>query len=45
MHAGEVFLQNPMETPFMPIWNRVISAVPDILDHIYEVAEADTKEG
>lgn len=45
MRAGEVFLQNPMETPFMPSWNQVISAVPDILDHIYEAVEADNKEG
>ncbi len=43
MRAGEVFLSNPMETPFMPSWNRVISAIPDILDHIYEAVEADNK--
>ena len=33
-----------MEAPFMPSWNRVISACPDILDHIYEAVEADNKE-
>ena len=43
MRAGEVFLSNPMETPFMPSWNRVISAIPDILDHISEAVEADNK--
>ena len=43
MRAGEVFLSNPMETPFMPSWNRVISAIPDILDLIYEAVEADNK--
>lgn len=43
MRAGEVFLSNPMETPFMPTWNRVISAIPDILDHIYEAVEEDNK--
>ena len=44
MRAGETFLSNPMETPFMPSWNRVISAVPDILDHIYEAVEEDNKD-
>ncbi|MCA6063161.1 glycosyltransferase family protein [Thalassolituus marinus] len=41
MNAGEHFLQNPMETPFIPSWNRVISAVPDILDRLYEAVEED----
>ncbi|PLX91211.1 MAG: glycosyl transferase, partial [Desulfuromonas sp.] len=35
MRAGEQFLSNPMETPFMPSWNRVISAIPDILERIH----------
>ncbi|WP_321368148.1 hypothetical protein [uncultured Desulfuromusa sp.] len=43
MRAGEFYLKNPMETPNMPTWNRVISAIPDILDHIYEAVEADNK--
>ena len=41
MHAGESFLANPMETPFIPSWNRVISAIPDILDRLYEAVEID----
>ncbi|WP_430462037.1 glycosyl transferase [Thalassolituus sp. LLYu03] len=41
MNAGEHFLANPMETPFIPSWNRVISAVPDILDRLYEAVEED----
>lgn len=41
MRAGELYLNNPMETPNMPTWNRVISAIPDILDHIYEAVEED----
>ncbi|MAZ66127.1 MAG: glycosyl transferase [Kangiellaceae bacterium] len=44
VEAGETFLANPMETPFMPNWNRVISAVPDILERIYEAVEADNAE-
>jgi len=43
VRAGDVFINNPMDTPFMPSWNRVISAVPDILDHIYEAVEEDNK--
>lgn len=43
VRAGETFLSNPMETPFMPSWNRVISAIPDILDHIYEAVEEDNR--
>ncbi|ASP39482.1 glycosyl transferase [Bacterioplanes sanyensis] len=44
MRAGEHFLANPMETPFIPSWNRVISAVPDILDKLYQAVEADNAE-
>lgn len=28
--AGESFVSNPMETPFIPNWNRILSTVPDI---------------
>ncbi|MBU3022781.1 glycosyl transferase [Aestuariibacter sp. A3R04] len=44
MKAGTNFLENPMETPFIPSWNRVTSAVPDILDRLLEAVEADTAE-
>lgn len=44
MRAGEYFLDNPMETPFIPSWNRVISAIPDVLDQIYEAVEADNAD-
>jgi len=44
MNAGEHFLANPMETPFLPSWNRVISAMPDVLDRLYEAVEADNSE-
>jgi glucosyl-3-phosphoglycerate synthase len=30
MKAGQLFLEYPMETPFVPSWNRVISANPNI---------------
>lgn len=41
MKAGETFLDNPMETPFIPSWNRVISAMPDVLDRLLAAVEAD----
>ena len=42
--AGEVFFNNPMEKPFIPSWNRVISAVPDIFEQLTAAVEADTAE-
>jgi glucosyl-3-phosphoglycerate synthase len=39
--AGNHFLENPMETPFIPSWNRVVSAIPDILEQLYDAVEAD----
>ncbi len=42
--AGDHFLANPMETPFIPSWNRVRSAIPEILEQINDAVEADTAE-
>lgn len=44
MTAGQQFLESPMETPFIPTWNRVVSAVPDILGQIKEAVELDYQE-
>ncbi|QUM76967.1 glycosyl transferase [Moritella sp. 24] len=41
MTAGQNFLENPMEKPFMPSWNRVISAMPDVLERLKEAVELD----
>ena len=41
--AGDSFLKNPMEKPFIPSWNRVISAVPDILERLYDAVEEDNR--
>ncbi len=41
MKAGEAFLDRPMERPFIPSWNRVISAIPDILERLQDAVEAD----
>lgn len=43
MIAGEKFLEKPMETPFIPSWNRVISAVPDILERLKDAVETDNR--
>lgn len=44
MKAGESFLDNPMDTPFIPSWNRVVSAIPDVLDQLKEAVELDYEE-
>lgn len=44
VEAGHVFLDNPMETPFIPNWSRVQSADPDILPNLLSAVKAD-KEG
>ena len=44
MRAGEYFLDRPMDTPFIPSWNRVISAVPDILEQLRTAVEDDCNE-
>ncbi|MBQ0718573.1 MAG: glycosyl transferase [Gammaproteobacteria bacterium] len=42
--AGSHFLERPMETPFIPTWNRVISAIPDILEQLHDAVDADQQE-
>jgi glucosyl-3-phosphoglycerate synthase len=39
--AGESFFNNPMEAPFIPNWNRVLSAVPDIGEQLQYAVAAD----
>ncbi len=41
LEAGSVFLDNPGERPFIPSWNRVRAAIPDLLPRMAEVVEAD----
>lgn len=41
MRAGDIFLERPSETPFIPSWNRVTSAIPEMLEKIYDAVEAD----
>ena len=42
--AGQMFLENPMETPFIPSWSRVQSAIPDIYERLYNAVEEDYQE-
>jgi len=44
MTAGQIFLDKPMDTPFIPSWSRVISAMPDVLDQLKEAVELDHQE-
>ncbi|MGB1403129.1 MAG: glycosyl transferase [Porticoccaceae bacterium] len=42
--AGEIFFNVPMERPFIPSWNRVVSAIPDIFDQLVAAVESDNAE-
>jgi glucosyl-3-phosphoglycerate synthase len=44
MKAGSSFLDNPMETPFIPSWNRVVSAKPNVLACLKTAVEEDYAE-
>lgn len=44
MRAGQVFLDNPHETPFIPTWNRVHAADPSFLADLNAAAKADETE-
>ena len=41
MKAGDSFLNNPMEQPFVPHWNRVVSALPDVYQQLQDAVERD----
>ncbi|MCA9007228.1 MAG: glycosyl transferase [Planctomycetaceae bacterium] len=44
LKAGLHFLDNPMETPFIPSWNRVQSAVPEIFASLCAAVDDDYSE-
>jgi len=44
MKAGLHFLENPMETPFIPSWTRVCSALPDLPEDFVREVELDMDE-
>ncbi|CAI8329306.1 MAG: Glucosyl-3-phosphoglycerate synthase [Opitutia bacterium UBA7350] len=41
IRAGDQFLNQPTDTPFIPSWKRVRSAVPDIENQLIEAVEED----
>jgi len=43
-HAGKLFLKDNDEAPFIPSWNRVVSAIPDIFTQLLDAVERDRKE-
>jgi len=44
MRSGQIFLDNPMETPFIPNWSRVHAADPDIMQAMVDGVAADNAE-
>ena len=44
MKAGEAFILNPMDTPFIPTWSRVSSALPSTLSNLKEAVRADDEK-
>ncbi len=43
--ASNVITHDPLSSPLIPNWNRVISAVPEILDTVKKAVEDDNCEG
>jgi glucosyl-3-phosphoglycerate synthase len=44
MRAGQVFLETPHESPFIPNWSRVNAADPDIMSELNALVKADEQE-
>jgi glucosyl-3-phosphoglycerate synthase len=44
IRAGQIFLENPHESPFIPTWNRVHAADPAFLSDLLRAALEDSKE-
>jgi len=44
MRAGQIFLENPHETPFIPNWNRVHAADASILQDLRKAVAEDAEE-
>lgn len=44
MRAGQVFLENPFETPFIAAWSRVHAADPDLMQDLVKAVAEDYKD-
>jgi len=42
--AGQQFLETPIETPYVPNWNRVVSAIPNVFELLIRAVEKDNKD-
>lgn len=42
--AAEKFMADPLGAPLIPNWNRVVAAVPDILERLNDAVEQDNAE-
>ncbi|MEM7430711.1 MAG: glycosyl transferase [Pseudomonadota bacterium] len=42
--AGDLFRENPMDNPFLAPWNRVVAAVPSVLEQLRDAVELDMEE-
>jgi glucosyl-3-phosphoglycerate synthase len=43
-HAGRLFLDDADKVPFIPSWQRVTDAIPDIFEQLLDAVEQDRKE-
>ncbi len=43
MKAGETFLDSPMESPNIPTWSRVDTAIPNFLEDLKETVKKDNE--
>ena len=43
MIAGEVFLDSPMESPNIPTWNRIDTAIPSFLEDLKNAVKKDNE--
>ncbi len=44
MRAGQTFLENPHESPFIPTWNRINAADPDFLRDLQAAVAGDAAD-
>lgn len=42
--AGQQFLETPVETPYVPNWNRVASAIPGVYQRLVRIIEQDNAD-
>lgn len=42
--AADAFMENPMGTPLIPNWNRVVSAIPGIFDMLKTAVDEDSRQ-